>query len=72
MKFRGRCWRQSKWCVGSSARSTLFFADPRCRDSRAKWCVSSSARSTLFFTDPRCREGEALVEPGAHIRFLIE
>jgi hypothetical protein len=34
--------------------------------------VSSSARSALFFVGTRRGEGEALVAPGAHIRFLID
>jgi hypothetical protein len=34
--------------------------------------VGSSARSALFFAGAGCGKGEAMVAPGAHIRFLIE
>jgi hypothetical protein len=33
--------------------------------------VSSNARFALFFVGARHGEGEAMVAPGAHIRFLI-
>jgi hypothetical protein len=34
--------------------------------------MSLSARSALFFARCDSVEGEAMVAPGAHIRFLIE
>jgi hypothetical protein len=34
--------------------------------------VGSSARFALFFAGAGCGAGEAVVAPGAHIRFLIE
>jgi hypothetical protein len=34
--------------------------------------VGSSARAALFFASVRRGESEAVVAPGAHIRFLIE
>jgi hypothetical protein len=33
--------------------------------------VGLSARSALFFVGARRGEGEAVVAPGAHVRFLI-